>query len=44
MVFPGDKLTIPGKERPKPQPRPVKHSVVAEEEIIERQFVKLNVR
>ncbi len=48
FIFPGKVLKIPPKEKPKAspqrQPPPKKHVVVDEEEIIERQFVKLNVR
>jgi len=48
FIFPGKVLRIPPKEKPKPPPpsprKPERHVVVAEEEIVERQFVKINVR
>ena len=48
FIFPGKVLRIPPKEKPKPAgpppKKPERHVVVAEEEIVERQFIKINVR
>ena len=50
FIFPGKVLRIPPKERPRPPAagpppkKPERHVIVAEEEIVERQFIKINVR
>ena len=51
LIFPGKVLRIPPREKKEERPPPERkqpplerHVVVAEEEIVERQFVKINVR